>query len=185
MRRYQFTLRSLLMATVVVSIFASLTAWIMRQPPSRYSAWENTVNEASAERPGFVVGTKSIHDWEPTVGYFVRFDRYDNLEQRRIKWLKHEGWQARVNGSAIPHRYGEFQLFVDDGSGCPTRVSLDAEDARKYFGRKNRVFVDYESCAKFWDEVLVDKYLVKGELGSGRTGVGANWGRGELGSGRD
>ena len=129
--RFQYSLRTLMLAPVVVSVLAAATAWYLRLPPSSYTGW---YMYASEEKLHFYVGAIEPVGWEPTVGFILRCDGSCESGQPWVSWLERDFEGVHINGRPISHRRGEFQLFVDNGSGYPVRVILEPADARKYFG---------------------------------------------------
>ncbi len=151
----------MLLIALVVAVVSLVIGGFMYRFPSRSGNWSNIwVENRLPGTPCFFVGAYHIHGWEPTVGYFVRYDRIEDSQTNPpTKWLEDRvGGRVFVNGREVFHRPGTFQLFVDDGRGQPVRIILDRADARHYFGSDNVVFVNYEGFADFWDDVLMTKY---------------------------
>lgn len=156
LKPYQFSLRFLFALTAVVAVLVSAPSWL---PPSQSSQWGHDLTWAYPPPDKcYYAGGFSINDWEPTIGYFVRLDRKSQSEETGISWLNCDCWRVRVNGRRVPHLRRKFQLFVDDGSGCPVRVILDRADARKYFDPDNVFFDHWEAGDEFWNEIILKKY---------------------------
>ena len=162
LRWYQYRLRSLLLGVTLLAVIASLVStavWWRTRHPSRSNTWSNDSCQMAGRVPHFVVWAKAINGEMPTIACFARIDDPNRVNDP-IRWLKcdiHD--QVFIEGCYIPHRAGILKLFVDDGSGHPTLVILDGDDASRYFDRDNTYFTTDQAFVDFWENVLEKKYL--------------------------
>ncbi len=152
--------------TVAVAVVVVTTAAIVtrnsedpttRAPKSYHRWWQHhSVNGKSHEVPHYFIATVTDYDtkpYVPTIGYFVRIDDLELLDDP-TPWLRIDGGQVFVQEELVARESGTLRLFIDDGRRKPLRVDLDYADVESYFPERAHYFTHFERSDEFWTKVL-------------------------------
>ena len=157
MKRFQLSIRTL----IIIVGTAALCFWIIRYrqrlPPSSWGSSSTFVTEfgnRSDVVPRFLIGTYDANERSPSIGYFVRVTK-ETDSTRRPSWLIQRNGQVFVNDSLVRYSQDTFQLFVAEDNGPPKRILLAAADAQHF----SHGVVGFDQAIDFWITVLRKKYM--------------------------
>jgi hypothetical protein len=137
-----------------------------------FATWHNSWTFRDPGVPwGMTVGAFAAGNGEPAVAYFHWAEDPDVTLRAMPSWISedrmHRGY-ILVESERVDLISERLQLFVAADDGRPVRISLDKQDARKYFGVENTEFVNAEGFLRFW-RLLQEKYLKEWDGGQLRT----------------
>lgn len=128
--------------------------------------WHNSWHFRDPGVPwAMTVGAYAVGNGPPAVAYFYWTEDPDVTMYARPPWVSEDyvlqGY-VLVENKRVDLVTGRLKLFVAADDGKPVCITLNKQDARKYFGAENTEFVDAEGFLRFWN-LVQEEYLQKAE----------------------
>ncbi|MBN2580844.1 MAG: hypothetical protein JXB10_17795 [Pirellulales bacterium] len=149
-QRFQFSLRSLLLLTVLLA----LACWLGTRPVAPNDSWSTSGTTSSQGKiVQWYVGVVGYRNGAPAIGCLWReaqknFTRFPPVPFDIGSNSKGE-YIFEVTGDLI-HPTKDFQLFVNDSEGKPLCIHVPPDEAPDLFGRN----LDLAKIQKYWKQVV-------------------------------
>lgn len=154
-RRYLFSLWTLVGLVVVALIIAELTPAIQYYDPTRESRrnFRNPNDRIRQYRIIYLTRPRS----PSTVRCFMRIP----CEKRRQDWYSGMEGELHINGEEVFFEGDKNRVIVTDGDSGPECVLLSPRDSDALDQLKDQWYATYAEADRFWNNVLRRKYLPK------------------------